>query len=235
MSFGWGRYAPYPVKDPTAAERAALAGWVYRIVLDEWAHQARTPPHPAGEPPDVETLYDPELAERLGLWSRRWQEAQENAEKSLAGRYQAFSDHLARMSSLEEGRFVREATQRAGLPTNRPVVSKPSRSFAEIARFFRPVDESGIDWIVPGLAHFERPLNPRGVAVTPAERVEFAGRAYRAILDAAVTQFLAAPPAGAAHPEMAAIFNAHLAERLGSWSELWFQAEDAAVTRPDSR
>jgi hypothetical protein len=237
MSFRWGRYAPYPVKDPSAAERAVLAGWLYRILLDEWAQRARTP-RPAGETPEVATLFHPELAElaeRLGLWSLRWREAQDHAEKSLAGRYQALSDHLARMSSLEDGRFGPEAARRAAFPTGRLVESKPSRWFAEIARFFRPVDGWGLDRIVPEVADFERPLNPRGVAVTPAEQAEIAGRVYRAMLDEVVTRFLAAPPAGAARAEMAALFHARLAERLGSWSELWLQAEDAAVTHPDPR
>ncbi len=233
MSFRWGRYAPYPVKDPTAAERVVLARLAYRIVLDESVRRAMTPPRPGGRPPEVATLFRPELAERLGLWSIRWHDAQDNVEKSLAGRYQALSDHLARMSSLEDGRFWHEAARTAELPAGRPVESKPPRVFAEIARFFRPVDEWGVDRVVPGLLDLERPLNPRGVAVTPAEQVEIAGRTYRAILDEAVDRFLAAPRVGAVRPDAAAIFDAHLAERLGFWSELWLQAEDAVLTQPD--
>ena len=34
-----GRYSPYPVMDPTAGERAVVAGRVYRAILDEWAHR----------------------------------------------------------------------------------------------------------------------------------------------------------------------------------------------------
>ena len=34
------RYSPYPVKDPTADERAVVAGRVYRAVLDESAQRA---------------------------------------------------------------------------------------------------------------------------------------------------------------------------------------------------
>ena len=117
----------------------------------------------------------------------------------------------------------------------RPVESKPPRLFAEIARFFRPVDERGIDRVVPELVEFERPLNPRGVAVTPAERVEIAGRVYRAILDEAVDRFLASPRAGEARPDEAAIFDAPLAERLGNWSDLWRQAQDDAATDTSSR
>ena len=190
--YGRGRYTPYPVKDPTAAERVEIAGRAYRAALDGWVRRATTPPRPGGGPPDDAALFSLELAERLGRWSLRWQEAQDNAAKSLADRYQALSDHLGRMSSLEEGRSLREAVK----PPGRPVESKPPRSFAEIARFFRPVDERGIDKVVPELVEFERPLNPRGIAVTPAERVEIAGRAYRAILDEAVDRFLASPRAG---------------------------------------
>jgi len=229
--YGRGRYTPYPVKDPTAAERAVVAGRAYRTALDGWVQRATTPPRSGGGPPDDATLFSLELAERLGLWSLRWQEAQDNAAKSLAARYQALSDHLGRMSSLEEGRSLREAVK----PTGRPVESKPPRSFAEIARFFRPVDERGIDKVVPELVEFERPLNPRGIAVTPAERVEFAGRAYRAVLDEAVDRFLASPRAGGGRLDEGAIFDALLAERLGDWSDFWRQAQDAADTDPDSR
>ncbi len=172
-----------------------------------------------------------ELAERLGRWSLRLQEAQDNAAKSLAGRYQALSDHLGRMSSLEDGRFLREArSSEVGCCNGRPVEAKPPRSFAEIARFFRPVDERGIDRVVPELVEFERPLNPVGVGVTPAERVEIAGRVYGAILDAAVERLLAPPRAGEARPDEAAIFDAPLAERLANWSDMWRQAQDDAAT-----
>ncbi len=208
-----------------------IAGRAYRTVLDGWVQRATTPPRPGGGPPDDAALFSLELAERLGRWSLRWQEAQDNAAKSLAGRYQALSDHLGRMSSLEEGRSVREAVKPAG----RPVESKPPRSFAEIARFFRPVDERGIDRVVPELVDFERPLNPRGIAVTPAERVEIAGRIYRAILDEAVDRFLASPRAGGGRLDEGAIFDALLAERLGDWSDLWRQAQDAADMDLDSR
>jgi hypothetical protein len=229
--YGRGKYTPYPVKDPTADERAVVAGWAYRTVLDRWVQRATTPPRPGAGPPDDGALFSLELAERLGLWSLRWQEAQDNAAKSLAGRYQALSDHLGRMSSLEEGRSVREAVKPAG----RPVESKPPRSFAEIARFFRPVDERGIDRVIPELVDFERPLNPRGIAVTPAERVEIAGRVYQAILDEAVGRFLASPRGGGGHLDEGAIFDARLAERLGDWSDCWRQAQDAADMDLDSR
>ena len=192
--------------------------------------RATTPPRPGAGPPDDAALFSLELAERLGLWSLRWQEAQDNAAKSLAGRYLALSDHLGRMSSLEEGRSVREAVKPAG----RPVESKPPRSFAEIARFFRPVDERGVDRAIPELVDFERPLNPRGIAVTPAERVEIASRVYQAILDEAGGRFLASPRQGG-HQDEGAIFDARLAERLGDWSDCWRQAQDAADMDLDSR
>jgi hypothetical protein len=212
-----------------------LARLAYRIIPDEWVQRASTPRHPGERPPEVESRFSPELAEELGLWSLRWQEAQDNAEKSRAGRYQALSDHLARMSALEDDRFGREAARAAGLPASRPVESKPPRLFVDIARFFRPVDEWGIDRVVPVLVDFERPLNPRGVAVTPEEQVEIAGRTYRAILGEAVDRFLAAPRAGEARRDAGAIFDARLAERLGFWSDLWWQAEDVAITHPDPR
>jgi hypothetical protein len=226
-----GRYWSYPVSDPTAAERAVLAGRVYRTVLDESVRRAMTPPRPGGGPRDAAALFRLELAERLGQWSLRWQEAQDNAAKSRAARYQALSDHLSRMSALEGGRFHREAVKAAGGPGE----PKPPRAFAEIARFFRPVTERGIDRIVPALLESERPVEPVGVAVTSAEQVELAGRVYRAILDEAVDRFLASPREDGTRRPEGAIFDALLAERLGFWSDLWRQAEDAAVTDRASR
>ncbi len=184
-----GRYWSYPVSDPTAAERAVLAGRIYRGILDESVQRVMTLPRPDGGPRDAAALFPLELAERLGQWSLRWQEAQDNAAKSRAARYRALSDHLGRMSALEGGRFWREAAKAAGGPDE----PKPPRVFAEVARFFRPVDERGIDRIVPALPQSERPVEPVGVAVTPAERVEIAGRVYPAILDEAVDRFLASP------------------------------------------
>ena len=97
-----------------------------------------------------------------------------------------------RMSALEDGRSRRETGRAAG----GPVEPNPPRASAEVARFFRPIDEWGIDRIVPSPLQSERPLNPLGVAVTPAEQVEIAGRVYHAILDEAVDRFLAAPREG---------------------------------------
>ena len=122
-----------------------VAGRVYRAVLDEWVQRAMTTPRPGGGPPDVEARSRLELIERLGPWSLRWQEAQDNAARSRAARYQALSDHLGRMSALEDGRFLRETGQAAG----GPVEPKPPRVSAEVARFFRPIDEWDIDRIVP--------------------------------------------------------------------------------------
>jgi hypothetical protein len=235
MSFGRGHYAPYPVKDPTAAERVVLAGRAYGTALEGWVQRALTPPRPGGGRPDDETASSLEFAERLGRWSHRWQEAQDNAARSLAGRYQALSDHLARMTALENGRFGRAAVPPAGALPGRPVGSKSPDSFAEIARFFRPVDEPSLDAIVPELVEFERPLNLRGIVVTPAERVEIAGRAYRAVLEEAVARFLSAPRAGEPRRDEGAIFDTRLAERLGLWSDLWRRAEDAAAAEPSAR
>jgi hypothetical protein len=235
-AYGQGRYTPYPVKDPTAAERAVIAGRAYKTTLDDWVQRAMAPPGPAGGPPDQDALFSLELVERLGKWSLRLQEAQDNEAKSSAARYQALSNHLGRMSSLEDGRFLREAVKPGGLLLKgQPVAPKPPRSFAEIARFFRPVDKWGIDRVVPAVVEFERPLNPVGIAVTPAERVETAGRAFAAILHAAVDRFLAPPRAGEARHDPAAIFDAPLAERLANWSDMWRQAQDDAATDTPSR
>jgi hypothetical protein len=221
-----GKYTPYPVKDPTAAERVEIAGRAYRRVLDEWGQQAMTPPGPGAKRPDADALFPLELAERLGQWSLRWQGAQDNVAKTLADRYQALSDHLARMSSLEDGRVLREAVKPGGFPAGRPAELNPPRVFAEVARFFRPIDGWGFDRVLPELVEFERPLNPLGVEVTPAERVKISGRVYGAILDAAVDRFLAAPRAGEARRDEAAILDATLAERLAFWSDMWRQAQD---------
>lgn len=231
------RYAPYPVKDPTAAERAVIAGRVYRAVLEGWVQSALAPPRPGGGPAGEVALFGPELAERLGRWSIRWQAAEDNAAKSLAGRYQAVTDHLGRMSALEDGRSVRDAAERTGSLAGRTIETKPPGLFADIARAFRPVDEQGLDRVVPELVEVERPINPRGINVTPAERVELAARAYRAILEDAVDRSVAsrAAAAGSARRDEGAIFDAALAERLASWSDLWRQAEDAAVPDPSVR
>jgi hypothetical protein len=219
-----GRYWSFPVSDPTAAERAALAGRIYHAILDEWSQEVMTPPRGGRGSRDVKDPFRLELAERLGQWSLRWQEAQDNAAKSRAARYQALSDHLGRMGALEDGRLGRGDGKAAG----GPVEPKPPRVFAEAARSFRPVDDRGIDRIVPALLHSERPLNPVGVAVTPAQQAEIAGRVYRAILDEAVDRFEASPREGEARREDGTIFDAPLAERLAYWSDLWRQAEDAA-------
>lgn len=229
------RYAPYPVKDPTAAERALLAGRAYQATLEGWAREATAPPRPGGGPPDEARLFSPELVERLGRWSLRWEEAQDNAAKSLAGRYRALSDHLDRMSTVADGRAVREAVARTRAPAGRAGEPKTPPLFADIARFFRPVDGRGLDRVVPELVEVERPLNPRGVAVAAGERADIAARVYRAIIDAAVDRFLASRFAGAARRDEGAIFDAALAERLGAWSDIWRLAEDEAVADPSLR
>jgi hypothetical protein len=140
------------------------------------------------------------------------------------------SDHLGRMSALEDGRFLRRTIPATGGPDE----PKLPRVSADVARFFRPIDEWGIDRIVPASAQSERPLNPLGVAVTPADQVEIAGRVYHAILDEAVDRFLATPREGEARREQGAIFDAPLAERLGFWSDLWRQSQDVAARDPSS-
>jgi hypothetical protein len=226
---GW--YSPYPVKDPTADERAVVAGRVYRAVLDAWAQRAITTHRRGQAAPDIEARSDLELAEQLGPWSLRWQEALDNAAGSRAARYEALADHLGRMSALQEGRFFRETRQ----ATEGPIRPAPPREVAEVARFFRPIDEWEIDRIIPTLLVSERPLNPRGVAVTPAEQIEIAERVYHAILDEAVDLFLASPPGGKRPADNPAIFDAVAAERLGFWSDLWRQSQDAAARDRSSR
>ena len=81
--------------------------------------------------------------------------------------------------------FLRETGQATGGP-----VERRRRGWAEVARFFRPIDDWDIDRIIPTLLS-GRPLNSQGVAVTPAEQVEIADRVYHVILDEAVDRFLA--------------------------------------------
>jgi hypothetical protein len=227
-----GRYWPYPVKDPTADERAAVAGRVYRAIVDEWAQRAMSTPRPARAEPDIEARSNLlQLMERLGPWSLRWQEAQDNAARSRAARYQAMSDHLGRMSALEDRRYLREAGQATG-GLDGP---KPPRESVEVARFFRPIDEWDIDGIVPGVLVSERPLNPQGVSVTPAEQDEIADRVYHVILDEAVDRFLASSRGGETRPGEVTIFDARLAERLGFWSDLWRQSQEVAARDPSWR
>jgi hypothetical protein len=229
---GVGRYAPYPVKDRTAAERAVLANRVFRSILEGWVGRALAAPRPAGVAPDATALFRPDLAERLGQWSLRWQDAQDNAARNLAGRYQAASDHLGRMDSLENGRLVRDAALAAGLGIDRAAELKPPRDFVDITRFFRRVDERSLDQVNPELVEVERPIYPRGVGVTLGEQIEIAGRVYSMILADAVFQFLAARRGAAEARNEAAIFGGVLGERLGFWSDLWSQAEDALAAEP---
>ncbi len=219
-----GSFSPYLVKDPTADERAAVAGRIYRAVLDEWVQRHATSARAEGGPPDAEARSRLELVERLGPWSLRRQEAEDNAAKSRAARYQSLSDHLGRMVALEQGRPWHETGQ-----------AKAAGVSAEAARFFRPIDGWNIDPIIPARVASGLPLNPVGVAVTPAEQAEIAGRVYRAILDDAVGRYLASRPQNEAPREGAAIFDAPLAERLGLWSDLWSQSQDAADRAASAR
>ena len=81
----------------------------------------------------------------------------------------------------------------------------------------------------------ERPLNPQGVAATPAELDEIANRVYHAILDEAVDRFLASPRGGETRADEVPIFDGPLAERLGFWSDLWSQSQELAATDPSWR
>jgi hypothetical protein len=228
-----GSYSPYLVKDPTADERVEVAGRVYRAVLDEWVGRAGTPLRPGGGAADVEARSRLELVERLGPWSLRWQEAQDAVAKSRAARYQSLSDHLVRMSDLEHGRF-RHGSDRAKA-AGAPVEPRADDIPAEAARFFRPIDGWSLDQVVPTRLQSGRPLNPVGVGVTTAQQAEIAARVYRAVLDEAVGRYLASPREGEARRQEEAIFDAPLAERLGFWSDLWSQAQDAADRDPSSR
>ncbi len=222
-----GSYSPYLAKDPTAGERVEVAGRVYRAVLDDWVRRAgMQPPRPGRGAADVEARSLLELVERLGPWSLRWQEAQDDVAKSRAARYQSLSDHLVRMSDLEHRRF-RHGSNRAKA-AGAPVEPKADDIPAEAARFFRPIDGWSLDQVVPTRFQSGRPLNPVGVGVTPAEQAEIAARVYRAVLDEAVGRYLASPREGQARRHEEAIFDAPLAERLGFWSDLWSQAQDAA-------
>jgi hypothetical protein len=221
-----GSYSPYLAKDPTADERVAIAGRVYRAVLDDWVRRAGTPPRPGGGAADVEARSLIELIERVGPWSLRWQEAQDNVAKSRAARYQSLSDHLVRMSDLEQRRFGHESDRAKA--AGAPVEPRADEILAEAARFFRPIDGWSLDQDVSTRLQSGRPLNRVGVGVTPAEQAEIAARVYHAVLDEAVGRYLASPREGEARRHQEAIFDAPLAERLGFWSDLWSQAQDAA-------
>ena len=173
-----GSYSSYLAKDPTAAERVEVAGRIYRAVLDDWVRRAGMPPRPGGGAADVEARSLLELVERLGPWSLRWQEAQDEVAKSRAARYQSLSDHLVRMSDLEHGRF-RHGSDRAKA-AGAPVEPKADDIPAEAARFFRPIDRWSLDQVIPTRLQPGRPLNPVGVGVTPAQQAEIAARVYRA-------------------------------------------------------
>jgi hypothetical protein len=233
--FGQSRYTPYPVKDPNAAERAAVARQVYRAIVNGWIQQAAAPSNAGEKRVDANAVFSSELVERLGRWSLRIQEAEDNAAKSFAGRYQALSDHLGRMSSLESGRFLRDEFERNASLKAETAELKPPRLLAEIARFFRPVDERGVDRVVTELVEFERPLNPVGVAVTPAERAEIAGHVHRSIMEEAVDRYIDSRRSGTAPRHEADIFDGPLAERLATWSDLWRQAQDDATADADAR
>jgi hypothetical protein len=217
-----GRYSSYPVIDPTAAARAAVAGRIYRASVDERVQNAKNAAQPGQPAPAVDARSYLELAERLGRWSQRWQDAQDEAARSMEARYRAMWDHFARMSILENGSLLRGTGQRAG----ESVGPKPPREAADVARFFRPVDEWSFDRIVPALSQSKRPLNPKGVNMSSAEQVVIADRVYRVILDEAAGRFLASAERGDQRWHEATTLDVPLAERLAFWSKLWMHFQE---------
>jgi hypothetical protein len=221
-----GSYSPYLAKDPTAAERVEIAGRVYRGILDDWVRRAGAPPRLERGAAVAESRSLLELVERLGPWSLRWQEAQDNVAKSRATRYQSLSDHLVRMSDLEHGRFPNEndRARAAGAPVDARADDIPAKA----ARFFRPIDGWNREQDISARLQTGRPLNPAGIGVTSAEQAEIASRVYRAVLNEAVGRYRASPREDEARRQLEAIFDAAIAERLGFWSDLWSKAQDAA-------
>jgi hypothetical protein len=59
---------------------------------------------------------------------------------------------------------------------------------------------------------------------TASERAEVAGRIYRAVLRGEARRYLSPPRAGEPPPDVPAVFDARLAERLGEWSLRWMEA-----------
>ncbi len=228
-----GHYSPYPVRDPTAGERAVVAGRVYRAVLDEWARWAVTTPRPGRRAAGCRGPIRLELIERLGPWSlplagsggQRGEEPgrplpvlggspRPDDVPWKQGRFRRETGPAKRRGAGRTAAASRLGRGRAVLPADRRVGNRPDRSDA-----------------LPS----ERPLNPVGVAVGPAEQAEIAGRVYRAILDEAVNRFLASPRDGERRREEVAMFDARLAERLGFWSDLWRQSQDVADRDVPSR
>ena len=170
--------------------------------------------------PDVVARANLELAERLGPWSLRWQEAQDNAARSRAARYQSMADHLGRMSTLANECSWRILARGPKGGSDRSQFADQPRSHGSSVRSMRG-DLTG---------SFTRSFSPgcpsmgQGVAVTHAEQVEIADRIDDVIMDEAIERF----PASPRQDDMQSI-NGLLAERLGFWSDLWRQSQDVTA------
>jgi hypothetical protein len=132
-----GSIGAVPPLDPTAAERAEVAGRVYRTLLRGEARRS------LAQPPDAPAVFDARLAERLGEWSLRWMEAARNT-AGRAARFEAVRAHLERMRGLESGRSVQDALREEGRPGDRPLDVTKLVDFTEVARFFRLDAESRV-------------------------------------------------------------------------------------------
>jgi hypothetical protein len=128
---------PVPLLDPTASERAEVAGRVYRALLRGEARRY------LAKAPDAPAVFDARLAERLGEWSLRWMEAARNA-GGRAARFEAVRAHLERMRDLESGQSVQDALRQEGRLGDRPLDITKLVEFTEVARFFRLDAESWV-------------------------------------------------------------------------------------------
>jgi hypothetical protein len=122
------------------------------------------------------------------------------------------------MIALEDGRFWHDSLKRAGRPADRGVDMNRLREFAEVARFFRIEGECRL----PGASH------PNDPGATPSGRATAAGRIYRAILAEAARQYARMPRDRGEPPDAGLVFDARLADRLGSWSIRWGRAQAGA-------
>ena len=117
--------------------QAATAGRIYRETMDEAAHRYRKAPRAGQALADVRLVFDPRIAERLAAWSIRWARAQIRTNVTRESQFNAVRSHAERMASLEDGRSVRDALERAGHRVDGVGGPAPPRDFADVARFFR--------------------------------------------------------------------------------------------------
>jgi hypothetical protein len=122
--------------DTTESSQAETAGRMYRAILDGAAQRYREAPRAGGAAPDVRLIFDPRLAGRLGAWSARWARAEIRTDSSRLSSFAAVRLHVERMTSLEDGRSLRDALERAGLHTAALALLPTPREFADVARFF---------------------------------------------------------------------------------------------------